>query len=45
MEKTGKFGQVWARQQKRKIRKKTERIRKENNNLSSDGEGEGESRV
>ena len=41
----GKFGQVWARQQKRKIGKKTERIRKENNNLSSDGEGEGESRV
>ena len=44
----GKLGQVWRRQQFRKMEKKAERIRKENKNLSGDGEGggeEGESRV
>ena len=54
----GKLGQVWASldklkatnyQQIRKQRKKAERIRKENKNLSGDregeGGGEGESRV
>ena len=49
----GKLGQVWAsldklkatnHQQIRKQRKKAERIRKENKNLSGDGGGE-ESRV
>ena len=43
----GKLGQVWRRQQIKKLGKKAERIRKENKNLSGDGEGEGggESRV
>ena len=45
----GKLGQVWRRQQFRKMEKKAERIRKENKNLSGDGEeeggGGGESRV
>ena len=44
----GKLGQVWRRQQFRKMGKKAERIKKEHKNLSGDGEGggeEGESRV
>ena len=40
----GKLGQVWRRQQIRKMGKKAERIRKENKNFSGDGGG-GESRV
>ena len=38
----GKLGQVWRRQQFRKMGKKAERIKKEHKNLSGDGEGGGE---